>query len=150
MREDKSEERWGVGREGRLMCLKTFSSLLSLLSSPSSSPLLSTPPPPNLPPPPHRTKLYEIACESWGMGDDDTRQSMSVMASAAAWGLGQWDSMEEYVRSIPKNTMEGSFYQALLHIHHCQFTSAQSIYGWVGVGGCGGEGGRIVIMCMCA
>ena len=77
------------------------------------------------------------------MGDDDTRQSMSVMASAAAWGLGQWDSMEEYVRSIPKNTMEGSFYQALLHIHHRQFTSAQSVCvgGWVGGGvGVGGWG----------
>ena len=108
--------------------------LLSLPSHlPSSSSLslpISPPPPPlSLPSshPPHRTKLYEIACESWGMGDDDTRQSMSVMASAAAWGLGQWDSMEEYVRSIPKNTMEGSFYQALLHIHHHQFASAQSV-----------------------
>ena len=56
-----------------------------------------------------RTWLYEIACESWGMGDDTTRQKMLVMASAAAWGLGQWDSMEEYIRSIPRNTMEGSF-----------------------------------------
>ena len=102
-----------------------------------------------LPLPSCRTKLYEIACESWGMGDDDTRQKMSVMASAAAWGLGQWDSMEEYVRSIPKNTMEGSFYQSLLHIHHRQFTSAQKVSmwgvcvcGWVCgcVGGCVGVG----------
>ncbi len=62
------------------------------------------------------------------MGDDDTRQKMSVMASAAAWGLGQWDSMEEYVRSIPKSTMEGSFYQSLLHIHHRQFDSAQKVW----------------------
>ena len=76
---------------------------------------------------PHRTRLYEIACESWGMGDDTTRQKMSVMASAAAWGLGQWDSMEEYVRSIPRNTMEGSFYQALLHIHQRQFDDAQRV-----------------------
>ena len=85
------------------------------------------------------------------MGDDDTRQSMSVMASAAAWGLGQWDSMEEYVRSIPKNTMEGSFYQALLHIHHRQFTSAQSVCVGVWGGVCGGKGGGVGrIMCMCA
>ena len=75
------------------------------------------------------------------MGDDDTRQKMSVMASAAAWGLGQWDSMEEYVRSIPKNTMEGSFYQSLLHIHHRQFISAQKVGGCVWVCGCVGMGG---------
>ena len=61
------------------------------------------------------------------MGDDETRQKMSVMASAAAWGLGQWDSMEEYVRSIPKNTAEGSFYQSLLYIHHRQFVEAEKV-----------------------
>ena len=61
------------------------------------------------------------------MGDDTTRQKMSVMASAAAWGLGQWDSMEDYVRSIPRQTMEGSFYQALLHIHQRQFDDAQKV-----------------------
>lgn len=52
---------------------------------------------------------------------------MSVMASAAAWGLSQWDSMEEYVRSIPRHSMEGSFYQALLHIHKKQFDDAQKV-----------------------
>lgn len=76
----------------------------------------------------YRTKLYEIACESWGMGDDDTRHRMSVMVSAAAWGLGQWDSMDEYVRSIPQGTMDGAFFQSLMHIHHRQFTSAQKVY----------------------
>ena len=74
-----------------------------------------------------RHKLYEIACESWGLGDDETRHRMSVMVSAAAWGLGQWDSMEEYVRSIPQNTMEGAFFQSLMHIHHRQFNSAQKV-----------------------
>ena len=71
------------------------------------------------------------------MGDDNTRQKMSVMASAAAWGLGQWDSMEEYTRSIPSHSMEGSFYQALLHIHQRQFDEAQKV-GWL-VGRLGNE-----------
>ena len=74
-----------------------------------------------------RHKLFEIAYESWGLGDDETRHRMSVMASAAAWGLGQWDSMEEYVKSIPQNTMEGAFFQSLMHIHHRQFNSAQKV-----------------------
>ena len=77
--------------------------------------------------PPHRSKLYEIAGESWGLGDDITRQRMSVMASAAAWGLGQWDHVEEYTRSIPKGTMEGAFYQSLLFIHNRQFIQAQKV-----------------------
>ena len=82
-----------------------------------------------------RHKLFEIAYESWGLGDDETRHRMSVMASAAAWGLGQWDSMEEYVKSIPQNTMEGAFFQSLMHIHHRQFNSAQKV-------GCMWWGGR--------
>ena len=55
------------------------------------------------------------------------RQRMSVMVSAAAWGLGQWESMEGYVGSIPKDTMDGAFYQALMHIHHRQIPSAQKV-----------------------
>lgn len=76
-----------------------------------------------------RNKLYEIAGETWGLGDDETRQNMSVMVSAAAWGMGQWDSMEEYVRSIPPVSFEGYFYQALLNIHHRQFSAAQLVGG---------------------
>lgn len=55
------------------------------------------------------------------------RHRMSVMVSAAAWGLGQWESMEEYVGSIPKDTMDGAFFQALMHIHHKQIPSAQKV-----------------------
>lgn len=63
----------------------------------------------------------------WPMGDDDIRQKMSVMATAAAWGLGQWESLEEYVRCIPKESFDGSFYQALLNIHQNQFSEAQKV-----------------------
>jgi FKBP12-rapamycin complex-associated protein len=76
---------------------------------------------------PSRNKLYEIACESWGQGDDEMRQKMSEMASAAAWGLGQWDHMEEYVHSVPNNTMVYSLFQSVLHIHRGQFAEAQLV-----------------------
>ena len=36
---------------------------------------------------------------------------MSIVASAAAWGLGEWNRMKEYAGSIPKGTMDCSFYQ---------------------------------------
>ena len=75
----------------------------------------------------HRSKLYEIACESWGLGDDEMRQKMSEMASAAAWGLSQWENMNEYVHSIPSNTMDYSFFQSVLHIHNGQFAAAQNV-----------------------
>eukprot|EP00731_Ephydatia_muelleri_P014310 Em0008g30a len=69
--------------------------------------------------------LYQLAEDSWGAVDDETRQKMSVMASAAAWGLGEWDRMKQYVSSIPKGTMDCSFYHALLNIHGKEFNKAQ-------------------------
>lgn len=77
---------------------------------------------------PCRNKLYEIACESWGQGDDEMRQKMSVMASAAAWGLGEWENLEEYVQSMPNNTMVYPFFRSVLHIHHQQFQEAQKVH----------------------
>ena len=75
----------------------------------------------------YRNRLYDIASEMWPMGDDDTRQQMSVMATSAAWGLNQWDGMEEYVRCIPRESFDGAFYQALLNIHNHSFVEAQKV-----------------------
>ena len=85
-----------------------------------------------------KNKLYEIACESWGQGDDEMRQNMSQMASAAAWGLGQWENMEEYVHSVPNNTMVYPLFQSVLHIHRGQFAEAQRVcvYTAMCTGGC--------------
>ena len=55
------------------------------------------------------------------------RQKMSVMASAAAWGLGEWDNMEDYVNSMPNNSMVYPMARSVLHIHHGQFTEAQKV-----------------------
>ena len=49
------------------------------------------------------------------------------MATAAAWGLGHWSTMEEYVRCIPKGSFDDPFYQALLHIHNQKFSMAQNV-----------------------
>lgn len=56
---------------------------------------------------------------------------MSRMASAAAWGLEQWESMERYVSCIPKDTMDGSFYRAVLAIHNRQFPAAQQVFTYI-------------------
>ena len=68
-----------------------------------------------------RSGLYDIANETWPQGNDDMQQKMAVMSTAAAWGLGNWDSMEEYIRCIPKGTFDCLFYQALLNIHNSQY-----------------------------
>lgn len=75
----------------------------------------------------NRGRLFEIAHETWGIGDEDTRRQMSVMVTAAAWGQGEWCGMEEYMRSIPSGTFEGYFYPSLLHLHNNNFAAAQKV-----------------------
>uniref|UniRef100_A0AAU7B991 Serine/threonine-protein kinase TOR n=1 Tax=Pyrrhocoris apterus TaxID=37000 RepID=A0AAU7B991_PYRAP len=72
-------------------------------------------------------ELQKVAHTHWSDFGDVGRERMSRMASAAAWGLEQWDSMERYVSCIPKDTMDGSFYRAVLAIHKRQFTVAQQL-----------------------
>ncbi|XP_014662370.1 PREDICTED: serine/threonine-protein kinase mTOR-like [Priapulus caudatus] len=57
--------------------------------------------------------------------NDDVRQGMARMAAAAAWGLNQWESMEEYTCLIPRDTQDGAFYRAVLSMHNDQFPLAQ-------------------------
>lgn len=47
------------------------------------------------------------------------------MAAAAAWGLGKWDSMEQYVGCLPQDSQDGAFFRAVLAVHREQFAVAQ-------------------------
>lgn len=58
---------------------------------------------------------------------DDIRQNMARMAAAAAWGLSQWDSMEEYSCMIPRDSYDGAFYRAVQSLHMDQFALAQQV-----------------------
>ncbi|XP_013416422.1 serine/threonine-protein kinase mTOR-like [Lingula anatina] len=70
-------------------------------------------------------QLYQLSCEKWPLASDETRQQMARLAAVASWGLGQWDSMEEYSCMIPRDSMEGAFYRAVQALHVDQYTVAQ-------------------------
>ncbi|RWS10462.1 hypothetical protein B4U79_12736 [Dinothrombium tinctorium] len=70
-------------------------------------------------------KLYSLAGEVWPKFGPEAKQRMARMAAAAAWGLGQWEDMEEYTNHIKKETTESSFFQAVLEIHNEHFSAAQ-------------------------
>ncbi|XP_038044243.1 serine/threonine-protein kinase mTOR-like [Patiria miniata] len=70
-------------------------------------------------------QLHDLACERWPMVTDEGRQAMARMAAAAAWGLGNWDSMEEYACLIPRESYDGAFYRAVLAVHQDHFGQAQ-------------------------
>ncbi|XP_014737189.1 PREDICTED: serine/threonine-protein kinase mTOR isoform X3 [Sturnus vulgaris] len=70
-------------------------------------------------------QLHQQCCEKWTQVNDETQAKMARMAAAAAWGLGQWDSMEEYTCMIPRDTHDGAFYRAVLALHQDLFSLAQ-------------------------
>ncbi|KAK0179190.1 hypothetical protein PV327_008004 [Microctonus hyperodae] len=72
-------------------------------------------------------QLHEIATQQWSNQCDEINQRMARMAAAAAWGLGQWESMEKYVSQVPKDTQDGAFYRAVLAIHNGDYNTAHQL-----------------------
>lgn len=73
-------------------------------------------------------KLNNVAALHWSNFPESGREKMSRVAAAAAWGLKQWQQMETYVQCIPRDTMDGAFYRAVLSIHGEQYEHAQKVY----------------------
>lgn len=71
-------------------------------------------------------ELHKVACRKWPDVSDDTRKDMARMAAAAAWGLGNWESMEEYTCLIPRETLDGAFHRAVMALHQDHFQQAQT------------------------
>ncbi|XP_054269929.1 serine/threonine-protein kinase mTOR-like [Macrosteles quadrilineatus] len=72
-------------------------------------------------------QLHSVASGHWTELTDTGRERMSRMAAAASWGLSQWDSMDQYVSCIPRDTTDGAFYRAVLAVHREQYATAQQL-----------------------
>ncbi|XP_035824600.1 serine/threonine-protein kinase mTOR isoform X2 [Aplysia californica] len=70
-------------------------------------------------------QLHEIALNRWPSVSDDVRTSMARMASVAAWGLGQWDSVEQYLCFIPRTSHDAAFFRAVFALHSENYQTAQ-------------------------
>ena len=74
-----------------------------------------------------RDQLYFLAKDRWAGAKPEMRRQMARMSAASAWGLGQWDDMDEYVCFIPRDTLEGAFYRAVMALHQDHFVLAQKV-----------------------
>lgn len=72
-------------------------------------------------------KLNNVAEFHWSHFPDNGREKMSRGASVAAWVLKDWQKMGIYVDCIPRDTMDGAFYRAILSIHGEQYEYAQKV-----------------------
>ncbi|ALC39457.1 Tor, partial [Drosophila busckii] len=65
--------------------------------------------------------------QEWSGLSLEARTRASPLAAVAAWGLQDWECMQEYVRCIPADTQDGSYYRAVLAVHHGDYESAQRL-----------------------
>ncbi|XP_059160425.1 serine/threonine-protein kinase mTOR-like [Physella acuta] len=69
--------------------------------------------------------LHQIALERWPVVSDEIRTGMARLAAVAAWGLGQWDSVEQYMCLIPRTSHDAAFFRAVYALHCENYQIAQ-------------------------
>ncbi|KAF1814810.1 TOR1 phosphatidylinositol 3-kinase [Eremomyces bilateralis CBS 781.70] len=71
--------------------------------------------------------LSALAEEKWVGATSDWRRHMAPLAAAAAWGLGKWDLMDQYLKTMKNTSPDRSFFGAILCIHRNQFDDALTL-----------------------
>jgi serine/threonine-protein kinase mTOR len=62
--------------------------------------------------------------ETWPTASPDFRREIAPMATAAAWSLNEWDSMDDYIATMKPDSPDRAFYRAILSVHQNQFPKA--------------------------
>ena len=70
--------------------------------------------------------LSTLAQDKWMHASSANRKSIAALAAAAAWGMGQWELMDQYLTVMGQGSPDRSFFGAILSIHRNQFVDAQA------------------------
>lgn len=68
--------------------------------------------------------LATLTGNTWQNSAPEVQRMIAPLATAAAWGLGKWDSMDNYLSSLKRNSPDRSFFGAILALHRNQFKEA--------------------------
>ncbi|KAL2917300.1 phosphatidylinositol kinase-related protein kinase tor1 [Polyrhizophydium stewartii] len=68
--------------------------------------------------------LATLAQERWPDARTDVKKAMASLAAAAAWGLGQWDAMDEYIAMMKQESPDSAFFRAILALHRNLYPQA--------------------------
>lgn len=68
--------------------------------------------------------LANLTGSTWANSAPEVQRMIAPLATAAAWGLGKWDSMDNYLSSLKRNSPDRSFFGAILALHRNQFREA--------------------------
>ena len=70
--------------------------------------------------------LSTLAQDKWSHASREQRRDIAALATAAAWGMGQWELMDTYLQVMKPNSPDRSFFGAILAIHRDQFSEAHA------------------------
>ncbi|KAI9151477.1 Serine/threonine-protein kinase tor2 [Paramyrothecium foliicola] len=68
--------------------------------------------------------LASLTSNTWANSAPEVQRMIAPLATAAAWGLGKWDSMDNYLASLKRYSPDRSFFGAILALHRNQFREA--------------------------
>ncbi|CEP63160.1 phosphatidylinositol kinase-related protein kinase TOR1 LALA0_S07e03752g [Lachancea lanzarotensis] len=71
-------------------------------------------------------RLSELAAEKWGSSSLEIRRVIAPLAAGAAWGLGQWDRIDQYINVMKKQSPDKAFFDAILCTHRSDFEKAET------------------------
>lgn len=71
-------------------------------------------------------QLSELALMKWSSSTNDIKRGIAPLAAAAAWGLGQWDRMDSYIKVMKSESPDKAFFNAILNLHRNNFEEASN------------------------
>ncbi|CCF56244.1 hypothetical protein KAFR_0A08100 [Kazachstania africana CBS 2517] len=69
--------------------------------------------------------LSKIASERWTISDLNIQKKMAPLAASAAWSLGEWDKIEQYIDVMKDQSPDREFFGAVLSLHRNDFDEAE-------------------------
>ncbi|KAJ3311625.1 phosphatidylinositol kinase- protein kinase tor1 [Boothiomyces sp. JEL0838] len=68
--------------------------------------------------------LFQLAHEKWGAANTEVKKAIAPLAAAAAWGMGEWDDMDDYIKMMKEESPDGAFFKAILALHRNLYPEA--------------------------
>ena len=68
--------------------------------------------------------LSDLSEEKWSLAPQQQKRYIAPLAAAAAWGLGQWNFMDNYVKAMKAESTDRFFFGAILSLHNNNFPEA--------------------------
>ena len=71
-------------------------------------------------------RLSLLAQEKWNVAKEDVKRAIAPLAAAAAWGLGEWSMMDDYIMYMKQDSPDSAFFKAILFLHRNLFPQAMT------------------------